>query len=470
MNDEGFEQSADMRLVDLQRQALGIAAPQAAWQRNTHDLPHAPSGEPQPAQRGIVLVATVDAQPRSGLIPGALVSIGCAIVNDGDTPADGILVTISLPFETGYRAGTLAIDGAPAPDARAAELFANGLLLGPAGRGERRTIAFKLLVDAGLDALTIAPHVESAGGAIIGPGAIRLTRGTALAPAATHAERPFYEPDPIEAALDLEPLPPPAAESRITIVQPAELPPPPAREPEAVSTAPPPPIPEAPIPEATIRGSDGPVLTVTLDRKRLDSLRALFGGRSLGMIAHYLVLNALATSVPLPGDGEAAELAAFIGIQERLLLRALVATRLGKPPTPDSVAAPLPPFPPRLRSRTDAPALPQPAAALVLARAYTESEIVFIGRMVGNSDASLFLRAAQLFVGLCANDIAIVEGAVRRRTATVMSSYAALAAAEINRIFLRAKLTRAPALFKETEPAFDAAAKSVLDALHEVMP
>ncbi|GAC1593403.1 MAG: hypothetical protein NVS3B28_23300 [Candidatus Velthaea sp.] len=457
MNDEHFEQSADMRLVELQRQELGMSAPAATWQRRTHDLPHASAAEAPVAQRGTVLVASVDAQPRSGLIAGALVSIGCAIVNEGDEPAAGIRISVPLPFEAAYRAGSLAIDGASAPDLRAAELFASGMLLGNAAAGERRTVAFKLLVDAGRDAITLAPHVEAASGAVIGPGAIRLVRGTAAVPPAAEPERPFYEPDAVEAALDPEPPFP--------LVQPAEPPLPPQREllPEPQPAH----VPVAAAP--SIRASDGPVLTVTLDRKRLDSLRALFGGRSLGMIAHYLVLNALATSAPLPGDGEADQLAAFAAVQERLLLRALIVMRLGKPPTPDSVAAPLPPFPPRVRSRTDAPALPQPPGTLVLVRAYKESEIVFIGRMLANADASAFLRAAQLFVGICANDVAIGDGAVRRRTATLLSGYAALAAAEINRIFLRAKLTRMPALFKETDSAFDDAAKGVLDALNEIL-
>ncbi|MFN2462003.1 MAG: hypothetical protein ABR591_15200, partial [Candidatus Velthaea sp.] len=114
---------------------------------------------------------------------------------------------------------------------------------------------------------------------------------------------------PLEPVPDHEPLPEPEPQAR--------EPQPEIREPDPVTSG------------ISVRGAGGPVLTVTLDHKRLTSLRSLFGSRSLGMIAHYLVLNALATTDTLPGDGDAAELRRFVSAQEQLLSRALIATRLG---------------------------------------------------------------------------------------------------------------------------------------------
>ncbi len=99
-------------------------------------------------------------------------------------------------------------------------------------------------------------------------------------------------------------------------------------------------------------GEGVPILTVRIDRKRLATLNRLFSGRSLGMIAHYLVLNALAVTDALPGDGVDGSLASFVAQQERLLSRALIATRLGKSPSPDSLSAPLPAFPPQVATHT----------------------------------------------------------------------------------------------------------------------
>jgi hypothetical protein len=85
--------------------------------------------------------------------------------------------------------------------------------------------------------------------------------------------------------------------------------------------------------------------------------------------------------------------------------------------------------------------------------------------MLSNTTAAPFMRAAQLFVGLCANDVALADERERHRVAVALTAYAALATAEISRIFLRAKVSGAPDLFKATETAFDDAARTVLAAL-----
>jgi hypothetical protein len=469
--DERFEVSADMRLLDLQRKSLGLASPEKpAWtSRGGLDLPHAADEPAPPAPGGAVLSAQVDAAPRTGLIPGALVTLTLALANGGDAEAPGVRVSLPLPLSASFRAGTLEIDGRRADDEDADALFGEGLALGAVPAGSRRTLVVRVLVERGTDDLIFAPHVSAAAGAVVGPGALRLRRGAAPA-VPVEPERPFYEPDEAE---DAEPLDLPAPPS-VTVVQPAEMPPvlPP---PPPVAIAPPPAVPQQPAPApnapavrtgTALLGLGGPILTVTIDRRRLAALAALFGERSLGMIAHYLVLNALATAQPLPGDGEAPEIAAFLAAQERLLSRALISTRLGKPVAPESVAALFPQFPPAVRDRSDT-VEPVPAAdgSLLLVRAFKHSEITFLAGMLANAQSPPFLRAAQLFVGLSANDAVIADDGARRRVGTLLASYSALAAGEINRIFLRAKLTRTPTLFKETDTSFDDAARAVLEAL-----
>jgi uncharacterized repeat protein (TIGR01451 family) len=210
----------------------------------------------------------------------------------------------------------------------------------------------------------------------------------------------------------------------------------------------------------------GPILAVRIDRRRLATLTGLFSGASLGMIAHYLVLNALAARDPLPGDGTDTSIAAFVASQEQLLSRALITTRLGKTPASDSVGAALPAFPPPLATHADRRGIdtPPPGQAMLF-RAFQPSEVSFVQRMLSNESAAPFMRAAQLFIGLCANDVALPDEAERRRVAVALTAYAALATAEISRIFLNAKQSGMPALFKATESSFDDAARTVLNAL-----
>jgi hypothetical protein len=188
------------------------------------------------------------------------------------------------------------------------------------------------------------------------------------------------------------------------------------------------------------------------------------------MIAHYLVLNALAVRNPLPGDGKDDSIATFVASQEQLLSRALITTRLGKVPAPDSVGAALPAFPPALAVHAERRTidLPPPGEAMLF-RAFQPGEVTFVRRMLSNEHAAPFMRAAQLFVGLCANDALIAGERERHDIGVALTAYAALATGEIGRIFLRAKSNRAPELFKETDPSFDDAARTVLAALGSSM-
>jgi len=479
MSDDRFERSADMRLVELQRVRIGAPAPRLGWERHGGALPHGPAADDDavPAERGPLLSATLEAQPRSGLIPGALVTASIAIVNDGTEPVAGIRAVLPLPRGVHFAPGSFCIDSAERDDDLAEDLLAGGIPLAPLAAGERRTIVLRFAVENGIEDVVLLPHLRADGKTgITGPRGLRLTRGAARSlEAAAAPERPFYELDDEEAASEAGPAAPPSAvvqppEHLEPVLPPPPEPPPPVETPALAKLAQPEPEPE-PEPAAEAEPAAGPrasgggsfVLEVTLDRARVASLRGLFTGRPLGMLAHYLVLNALATRRPRAGEGDAAELATFLEQQERLLSRALITTRLGKSISPETVAAPLPAFPPALPTwDADFPLEPAAAGSLTLVRAFRPSEVAFIGRTLANESAHPFLRAAQFFVGLAPGDAALEDAGARARLAAVLLAYATQAAASISRIFLRAKLSRSVALFRESDPELDAAGSAVL--------
>ncbi len=587
MTDERYERSADMRLLELQREALGKAPRIIGSTRYTDTETNAETVEDDAVhQRGTILAAAIDAQPRSGLIPGALITIALSVGNDGDAAASGVHVSLPLPAGTAYRPGTLAIDGVAVDDLEANELFEAGITLGTVEPGGRRTVVVKGVIEPGFNDIVLLPHMRAASGAILGLRALRLTRSR-VARTPVEAERPFYESDDGESGEIFVPPPP---QSTLTVLQPRELPPvvepaapvaagqPVEVEPAPLSSVmpvrqPPEPTPEStrestpeeriasaeplavaaaaavpeqavtPIPvvsaipalrkatkakakaepkprakpkskparetikvdvepsprkppasaaasktplKATthvetvaeedadapvpIMGHGGPILTVRLDRKRLATLSRLFSGPSLGMIAHYLMLNALAATDALPGDGKDTAIATFVVRQEQLLSRALIATRLGKAPSPDDVGAVLPPFPPMVAQHTKTVSVRAPAGddEALLVRAFAPAEIAFMDRMLANTKAPAFLQAAQLFVGLCANGAVVSHTYLARRVRQALTAYAALATAEISRIFLRARLSGQPELFKPTDPTFDDAARTVIETLADL--
>jgi hypothetical protein len=482
VTDERYGRSADLRLHDLRRVELGL--PPRASILTSYVAPENLTAVEEDeddafAASGSVLVAALDAQPRIALIPGALITIVLNVVNDGKAAATGVRANVALPVDTTYRPGTLAIDGTPGNDAIAYDLFENGTDLGEIESGARKTVIVKLVVEAGVGDILLTPHVSAAAGAVLGLRAMRLSRA-APSGRGVVVERPFYESDADELASE-----PPVArmnQSTITVLQPPVYPPihipvvpgGPKTTPQA-GTKPSPRGISGPSRIESVRsnedtfsvtGQGGPILTVRIDRKRLKTLTRLFSGPSLGTIAHYLVLNALAVTDALPGDGADGSLAAFVAQQEKLLSRALIAIRLGKTPAPDTVSARLPPFPPRIAAHAEECRIAAPVAGeAILVRALAADDLIALERIVSNPAAAPFERSAQLFVGLCANDVIIADERERRHAGKVLAAYAALATDEIGRIFPPGKPSRAPAPFRPTDGDLDDAARTVLAAL-----
>ena len=202
-------------------------------------------------------------------------------------------------------------------------------------------------------------------------------------------------------------------------------------------------------------------------------LAALFlGQRSLGMIAHYILLAALATVEPVDGDGDDHALATFVDAQNERLSRALIFARLGREIDPETVAVALPAFPP------SAPAFSVPIPVtrisddtdgLPLYRGFRESEIALLTRTVANAELPPFMRGIEILVGTCARGIA-VGGSEGRACEHELREYASMAHAEVNRLFVLARLTRRSALFPPVSEGFDERAQRLIARLVRLAP
>jgi hypothetical protein len=527
MDERYFEDDATMRLVDRERTALGIETPAPRWRNSAvSELGFGYHEEPQPERAGAMLVTYVTAHPSAGLIPGAIVTIAIAVVNDGVESARAVRVAMSLPEGARYVGGSFKRDGRADADTEAEALLGDGLELGVLAAGQRVSLIVVLGVEPGLAPLHVAANVTAAGGAVVAARTLRLTRSaapSAFAQALPVAadERPFYEldaeeelvyeaadaalgsaapavPPPVVPPPVVRPAPPPIAEDVPAKPEPpakapskrrapkraeavASTPPPtknptptpspkrkaPARtkaipSPEAAPTAapaaetPPHPVAEAPAPTAArppqtfaVDVHGGALFSVALPQDRVAFLRRLFtGAKPPGMIAHYILLNALAAAEPLPRSDDAS-LAEFAALQEQRLSRALITKRLGRPLLAEDVAAPLPAqFPPRL-VLAESVELPvaSDGAALLLYRVMRPNELSFLSASVNNANAAPFMRASQLFVGVCAHNAVVAGEARRAEIANALRTYSTAAASEVNRLFVRARLARQTDLF-----------------------
>ncbi|HXF33684.1 MAG TPA: hypothetical protein VN603_03865 [Candidatus Acidoferrales bacterium] len=508
MTEERFDQSADMRLVELRREQLGIAKPTAAaWQSKAAvDLPFGPAPEIAAPESGAVLNLALTANPDSGLIPGAVVTLGLSVVNEGSKPATKAALRLPLPTAMTYRPGSMQIDGRDVSDDLAEQLFGTGLDLGTLTGSQRRTVLLKLTAKASVDDPVLFPTLSSADAAVVGAKAVKLERKsapTAFASSVTRAlpvEEPAYELEPEEtivyeaADAALSPIVPPAVvqpPAKAPLIAP---PPPPQAKPPAKPAEPladpgarapkapqqPAKAPQAP-PTAPVQVSararatvplqrlSEPALTTVIEKTKLATLTQFFAAtRSFGMVAHYLLLSALACTRTLPSEESDQEIASFFAAQDALLTKALIAKRLGKAVALSDVAAPLPAFPPQFPDSAPVPGNGS-GTRVVLLRTFSSNELDFIGRAVANAGSPPFTRAGQLSVGLCAKTVIASDRSKAEICEHALAEYAANASSEINRLFVRARLDKRTDLFGASSPQLDDRARAVLAGLSTVV-
>ena len=203
MREPDFELSADMRLLELQRSALGLPPRERhSWESRTGaegSLPVA-QAEPEPGRTPVLAVEAV-AFPADGVIAGAVVTLTLSVANEGAALADDVVVAAPLPGGASYRPGTFVWNGRSTYDEVAEKFFHAGLPIGALTVGERATFQWKIGVRLGAKPLVIAPQVRSPNAAVLGGRPVVIGRkgqaATAFAGEVGRADTAVYEAKPL---------------------------------------------------------------------------------------------------------------------------------------------------------------------------------------------------------------------------------------------------------------------------------
>ena len=485
-----FEESADMRLVELQRASLGVAKPElGAW--NTRAAAEVAAGpqQPEPEVHGAVLALELTATPAAGVIPGAIVTLALSLVNEGTKAAGNARVCVPMPGGAAFRNGSLIRDGRPVLDEMADELFAAGLPLGTIAAGSRVTLVWKIGVRLGNKPLVIAPTATAEETAVVGARTLVISRKDgAAAGFAAEVERveralPIYELDeeetleheaanaalspaaeyrpPMEPPMPSapppsqpEPLPPPD--------QPAPIPDPGAPEPEPSMPAPPE---EPPSIEPAAAARSAVVFYGRIDRPSIVYFDRMFNGdKPPTLLSHFIFGGALACKAA-PGEGSPA-LERHMQAQQQLLQRLVLHEKMGKKEpiaqytgqmladTAEFKAAPV-----------SEPAMPDGNAVLLEAELETPT-LGVLEKMQEDPARWDFTKARQLTLALQARRV--IARAPEERIAAAeqaLRAYAQTSGTQLQRFFVRMRLDRTTGLLFTGDETLDAAARRAIAAL-----
>ncbi|MDP9017972.1 MAG: hypothetical protein M3N19_06615, partial [Candidatus Eremiobacteraeota bacterium] len=364
-----FEQSADMRLLELQRKALGKEAPARPNWTGTHaEMNEAIplEEETKPVLSGARLTVDLAATPNAKLIQGAVVTLSLAVHSDGDQPVTGLNITVPVPGHSAYRPGSLSVDGRALSDSQVDAFFGAGYLVERLEAGQRLGFVWKISVLAGTKPLVVAPRVASQNSGITGGSPILLARAlapstaelpAAYRPAAPEVDRPFYELDDQEHAefshqdgqapkLPDTPLffmPDLVVESPVELGPQPAVPSKPATEGTSKTKPKARPKPKAKVKAPASESVDvettvpqtvaaatpaEPRLYSTFDKASLGIVKKLFTAESFGQVPHYILQNSLMCS--LSSSNKDLGIRAHISQQAGLLSRALLMHKLNK--------------------------------------------------------------------------------------------------------------------------------------------
>ena len=497
--DPEFELSADMRLLELQRSALGLTTPdRTAWE--TRYAAEAVPGSDVPAVvphgETAVLVAEATANPDRALIPGAVVTLTLSVANEGALEARDVTVSVPLPGGAAYRAGTFLHDGRTVSDDHAERFFGAGLPLDAIAPGSRATFVWKIGVRLGAKALVIAPQIQARDGAVIGARPLSLgrrdqaesvfTTELSRADAAIYEpkplipvdipadELPFYELDTEEeivyeaADAALSPAAPPAVRPAPAPAPqpepepPAEPQPPapmvePVPQPEPVREPEPEPIPEPPR-EAVVRYGK-------FDRTTLVFFeRTFMGSKPPTILQHCIFASALACASDRNGNDDAG-LKRHLDAQSQVLHRIALHEKLGK-------KEPMAEYAGELLANLDALVTvpieePSQAAddAVVLISELSEPTLAVIKKIGADRERWDFVKARQLTLALQAQSTNVADQAKAAAIDNALRQYAQISMTTLQKLFVRIRIDRTTGLLSNHEPPLDAAARSLISAL-----
>lgn len=488
-----FEASADMRLLELQRSALGLTAPPPTrWEsRYGSDATAGVTDTEEPFEgASAVLVVETTANPPGGVIPGTVVTFSLSIANEGTQRATNVRVAVPVPGNAAYRTGSLVIDGRGAGEDVAQRFFGDGLEIGEIAPGNRATFVWKIGVRLGLGPLVAMPSVRATNAATVGARSVRVTRRnqreTSFATEVTRAEAAFLEEKPlIPVEIPAEDLPIYELDAEETLVYEAAdaalssaVPPQPEPEPEPDPEPEPEPAPE---PEPVVEVAAAPahvevapvreavVLYGRFDRTTLVFFERTFNGsKTPTLLQHCIFASALACTSDARG-GETASLKTHLDAQSQVLHRIALHEKLGKKePIVEYKGALLAPV------WDLSPSVVEPAPARTAGQALLVTELsapaLAVVRKIGEErDRWDFIKARQLTLALQAQRAIVDDQAAGAAIENALRSYAQLSMTTLQKLFVRIRIDRTTGLLFAGEPALDAAARAVLTAFSSIV-
>lgn len=520
-----FDESADMRLVDLQRAALGVASPErSAWESEAHT--EGGGAQPEtPAQHleSAVVAVELTATPSGEVIPGAIVTLAMSISNEGAMAARNVRICAPLPGGATYRNGSFVRDGRPLLDDAAEEFFGAGTTVGTIAAKSRVTFLWKIGVRLGNKLLVIAPVVNAEETAIVGAQPVMISRKaeaqTGFASEVQRFDRALYDAPEVRAAGDelpiyeldeeeiieheaaqsalgpldaargpsiprddrvaeykppmeppLQPVPPPD--------QPGEpIPPPsqpePVTEPGVPEQEPYTPNPPEQPPDvgptaaeiAAVR--EAVMLYGRLDRPSIAYFERIFNGtKPPTLLNHFILGGALACTRSFEG-GDVAGLKSHMDAQGQLLQRIVLHEKIGK-------KEPIAEYAGKMLARVDQFAaaavrenVPSEDTNILILEAELETPTLGVLRKMQEDSARWdFTKARQLTLALQARRITASAATERIDAAeAALRSYAQTAATQLQRFFVRMRIDRTTGLLFAHDETLDAAARAVVTAL-----
>jgi uncharacterized repeat protein (TIGR01451 family) len=488
MREPDFELSADMRLLELQRSALGLPPRERLdWESRTgseSSIP-VPQAEPEPG-RTAVLAVEAAAFPTGGVIAGAVVTLTVSVGNEGAVQANDVVVSAPLPGGAAYRGGTFVWNGRSTYDEVAESFFNAGLTIGALVPGQRATFQWKVGVRLGTKPLVIAPAVRSANAAVLGARSLVIDRkpqtATAFAGQVDQAETALYDAKPlipveipatdlpiyeldeeeqlVYEATDaaLSPAAPPRQQQIEMPVEPA---------PAEVVEAPP----QAEPPHVALPPRQAVVLYGSFDRATIAFFEGSFSGtKPPTILQHCIFAGALACPLDRAGQ-EVSGLKRHLDAQSGILHRIVLHEKLGKKEPIAQYAGTLQAELDQLRpGNVDIPTDVNSKERLLLVSELSEPTLAVLQRIAQESARWDFVKARQLTLALQAQTVCNeLDSALAEQLKSALHAYAQASVTTLKKIFVRIRVDRTTGLLFQTEPALDAAARAVVAAFRAAL-
>jgi uncharacterized repeat protein (TIGR01451 family) len=491
MREPDFELSADMRLLELQRGALGLPPRERlSWESRTGAEGSLPiPEEPEPVGQSAVLSVEVAANPSDGVIPGAVITFSLSVANVGSATATEIVAGASLPGGSTYRPGTFVWNGRSTYDDVAESFFENGLPIGALSAGERATFQWKVGVRLGNKPLIVAPAVRSSGAGIVGASPVAVSRkaqagSNAFADDLQRAEDTIVEPRalipvhipvtdlPIYELDEEEQIAYEAADAALSSAAPKIVEPEPAPAPtEELQPAPTPP--EEPQPAVTVQAAEprnAVVLYGRFDRTTVSFFERSFGGtKPATILQHCIFGGALACSLDAAGE-DPASLKAHLDAQSQVLHRIVLHEKLGKKEPIAGYAGELLAKVELLEPRPAVDVAADSKTSLCLSTELSEPTLAVLLRISEERERFDFIKARQLTLALQAQTIVgDVDETLRQQIEGTLRAYAQTSVTILQRLFVRIRIDRTTGLLLQNEPTLDAAARAVIAAFKLVL-